>query len=182
MLYFDNAIWETVPFGVGQSTNNYIFKYDLINDGWTLYNFGAGGMTAQANTLYFGSTSAGNIFNFGTVRADNGSAIQAYWKSKDFSGSDPFLQNQLTNIDTFVKKDQGSTLTATYTMDTSTSTAYSISLSTSASFLESRKLLPSGKLGYQFNMKYGDTSSTSQWELFGFRIGYSPQPYRPSTP
>lgn len=183
MLYFDNAIWETVPFGVGQSTNNYIFKYDLINDGWTLYNFGAGGMLVQSNTLYFGDTSSGaNIFNFGTVKADNGTAIQSYWKSKDFSGSDPFMQNQLTNIDSFVKKDNGSILTATYVTDTTTSTSYAIALSSSAMVAENRKLLPSGKNGYQFNMKYGDTSTTSQWELFGFRIGYNPQPYRPSNP
>lgn len=181
MLYFDNAIWETVAFGSGQSINNYIFKYDLINQGWTLYNFGGGGLLVQSNTLYFGdTTSSANIFNFGTVKADNGSPIQAYWKSKDFAGADPFLQNQLTNIDSFVKKDTGSTLTATYTTDTSTSTAYSISLSTSANVLENRKILPSGKMGYQFNMKYGDTSSSSQWEIFGFRIGFTQLPYRPT--
>ncbi len=182
MRYFDNAIWESVAFGAGQSTNNYIFKYDLINDAWTLYNFGAGGLLVQANTLYFGDTSAGNVFNYGTATSDNGTAINAYWKSKVFTGSDPFLQTALTNIDTFAAKNQGTTLTATYTLDTSTSTSYSISLSTSASIIQNRKLLPSGKNAYGFSLQYGDTSASSAWELFGYRIGFNALAYRPSNP
>lgn len=182
MLYFDNAIWQSVPYGAGQSVNNYIFKYDLVNDGWTLYNFGAGGMCVQSNTLYFGdtATSGGNVFNYGTATSDNGTAINAYWKSKDFVGSDPFLQNSLNQIDTFAKKNQGSTLTATYTTDTSSSTAYSVSLSSINAIVQSRKLLPSGKNGYVFNIQYGDTSTSSAWELLGFRIGFIQQPYRPT--
>ncbi len=184
MLYFDNAIWESVAFGAGQATNNYIFRYDLINEGWTLYSFGAGGMLVQSNTLYFGdtSTSGANVFNYGTVTSDNGSSIQSYWRSKSFSGADPFLQNALTNIDIFAKKDQGTTLTATYTTDTSTATAYSVSLSTSNAITQSRKLLPSGKMGYTFDYKFGDTSTSSSWEVLGYRIGFQQQPYRASPP
>lgn len=183
MLYFDNAIWESVAFGVAQSTNNYVFKYDLINDGWTLYNFGAGGMLVQSNALYFGDTSLGNVFNYGTGTSDNGTAINAFWKSKDYTGNDPFLQNQLTNIDTFAKKNAGTTLTATYVMDTSTTTTYSISLTDPLrTIIQSRKLAPSGKLGQVFNIQYGDTSTSSAWEILGYRIGFIQLPYRPTSP
>lgn len=181
MLYFDNAIWQSVTFSAGQSINNYIFKYDLINDGWTLYNFGAGGLLSTASTLYFGDPTSGNIFNFGTTTADNGTAINAFWRSKSFTGADPFLQSSLTNIDTFAKKNQGSALTASYTIENSTSTSYSVSLSTgNTAFIQSRKLLPSGKTGYTFDIKYGDTSTSSAWEILGFRIGFTQQPYRPT--
>lgn len=183
MLYFDNAIWESVAFGVGQSTNNYVFKYDLINDGWTLYNFGVGGMLVQGNALYFGDTSNSNVFNYGNSTSDNGTAINAFWKSKDYVGGDPFLQNQLTNIDTFAKKNQGTTLTATYVMDTSTTTTYSISLTDPLrAIVQSRKLIPSGKLGQVFNIQYGDTSASSSWEILGYRIGFTQLPYRPTSP
>lgn len=180
MLYFDNAIWESVSFS--SATNNYIFKYDLINQGWTLYNFGAGGMCVQNNVLYFGdtSTTGGNIFNFGSATSDNGTAINAYWRSKSFTGSDPFMQNQLDRINTFAKKDQGSTLTATYTMDTSSSTSYSVGLSTANTVIQNRKLIAPGKLGYTFDFKLGDTSTSSAWEIFGFRIEFTQLPYRPS--
>lgn len=181
MLYFDNAIWESVAFGSGQATNNYIFKYDLINQGWTLYSFGAGGMLVQANTLYFGdpSTTGANVFNYGTSTSDNGSAINAFWRSKSYTGADPFLQSALTNIDVFSKKDTGTTLTATYTTDTSSATAYTVSLSTTNSIVQSRKLLPSGKQGYVWDLKLGDTSTSSAWEILGYRIGFNQLPYRP---
>jgi len=183
MLYFDNAIWESVAFGSGQAVNNYIFKRDLINDSWTQYNFGAGGLLVQGNRLYFGDTSTSNVYVYGSAISDNGTAINAYWRTKTFTGQDPFLQNQLTQIDTFSKKDQGSTLTASYTLDTSTSpTTYSINLSsTTNNVVQSRKLLPGGKLGYTFDLKYEDTSASSSWEIFGYRIGFIQLPYR-STP
>lgn len=180
MLYFDNAIWQSVAFGTGQSTNNYIFKYDLINDGWTLYNFGAGGLMTQRNQLYFGDTSSGNVYIYGTASSDNGSSINAYWKTKDFSGNDPFLVSQLTNIDTFFKADNGTTMTNTYNTDGLNSTSYSVSLSTGGTFIQNRKILPSGKLGYSFSLKTGDDSTSSQWEFLGFRIGLNQLPYRPS--
>lgn len=180
MLYFDNAIWQSVAFGSGQSTNNYIFKYDLINQGWTLYNFGAGGLLVQGNRLYFGDTSAGNVFNFGTSTSDNGTAINAFWRSKTFTGADPFMQSSLTNIDLFAKKDQGTTLTGTYTIDTSSATAYSISLSTSNAITQNRKGLPAGKTGYTFDYKFGDTSTSSAWEVLGYRITFNQLPWRPT--
>lgn len=183
MLFFDNSIWADVSYGVGVSSNTYIFRRDLINEGWTVYNFGGGGMLVQNNHLFFGDVGAtGRIFQYDSGHSDNGNAIAAYWKSKDFTGGDPFLKNSLLQIDTFAKKDQNSTLTTTYTLDTSTTTTnYSIALSSStSSIIQSRKLLPSGKDGYVFNLKYGDTSTSSNWEVFGFRIGYTQIPYRPS--
>ncbi len=180
MLYFNDAIWASVADGAGQTTNNYIFKNDLINDLWTVYNFGAGGMLVQGTNLYFGDTSAGNVYEFGTQTSDNGTAINAYWKSKDFTGSDPFLQNQLTQIDSFAKKNTGTTLTATYTVDNSTSTSYSMLLSTTSSIAESRKILPAGKNAYIWNIQYGDNSASSAWEFFGYRIMFTPNAYRPT--
>lgn len=183
LAYFDNAIWSDVSYGAGVSSNTYIFKYDLINEGWTLYNFGAGGMLVQNNRLYFGDVGAtGKIYQFNSGHSDAGNPIVAYWKSKEFTGPDPFLQGSLGQIDVFAKKDQGSTLTSTYALDTSTTTtSYSISLSSPiATFVQSRKLVPPGKTGYTWNLKLGDSSDSSDWELFGFRIVYTQNPYRPT--
>lgn len=181
MLYFDNAIWESVAYGVGISSNNYIFRQDLINQGWGLYYFGAGGMLVQNNHLFFGSVGDGNVYQYGSGTSDAGVAMTSYWKSREFGGEDPFLQNQLTNIDTFATKNTGQSISATYTTDTATSTSYTISLSsTTQTIIQNRKLLPSGKLGYTFNFKVGDATTTSAWEVLGFRIGYTQLPYRPS--
>lgn len=183
LLYFDNSIWASVAYGVGVSSNTYIFRRDLINDGWTLYNFGAGGILAENSHLYFGDVaSTGKIFQFGSGTSDNGNSITSYWRSRSFTGADPFLQNSIGNIDIFAKQNSGQSITSTYTMDTSTtSTSYSINLSTTtANIIQSRKLIPSGKNGYTFDLKLGDTSTASAWEILGFRIGYIQLPYRPT--
>lgn len=185
MIYFDNAIWEAVAYGAGQATNNYVFKYDLINEGWTIYDIPMNGMLIQNNQLYFGGPIQ-YIYIYGNSTSDYRNnppnPITAFWRSKSFSGADPFLQTALTNIDIFAKKDNGTTLTSTYTTDTSTATAYSVSLSTSNTIVQSRKILPSGKMGYVFDFKLGDFSSSSSWEVFGYRIGFNQLPYRPTTP
>lgn len=180
MFYFDDAIWESVAYGAGQSANNYIFKRDLVSDGWTLYTIGTGGMLNQDQTLYFGDSSLGNIFSYGGETSDNGTAINSYWRSKTFSGGDPFVQNQFNAIDLFAKKDSGTTLAVTYTTDTSTATSYSMSLSTSNSMVQSRKMLPNGKLGHTLDLRIGDNSISSDWEFFGYRVNYTPLPYRPT--
>jgi hypothetical protein len=182
LLYFDNAIWESVAFGAGQATNNYIFKYDLINEGWTLYDFGAGGLLVQDNSLYFGSTSSGNVLKFGSGTSDNGSSIMAFWKSKDFTGSDPWNQNQFTQVDSYWTRNQNQVSSITYTLDgQSTGTSYNVVLSsTTKSIISNMKLLPNGKNGQLFNIQVGDTSSSSQWEFMGFRMTFTPLPYRPT--
>ena len=182
MHYFDNAIWTSVAFGVGVSSNTHIFKRDLINDGWTVYNFGAGGFLTQNNRLYFGDVSdGGKIFLYGSGTSDNGAAINAYWQSKEFAGSDPFMENQLTQIDTIVRRDPNQSLVATYTVGTSTATSYTISLSsTTTSIITHRKTLPSGKNGYSFNMKYSDNSTTGAFEILGYRLGFIQYPWKPS--
>lgn len=181
MLYFDNAIWASMTYGVGVSSNNYIFRRDLINDGWALYGFGDDGMLIQNNRLYFGSATDGNVYQFGSGTSDNGNAINAYWKSKDFTGGDPFMQNQLNQIDIFAKQNTGQSITSTYTMDTSTATSYTVSLNVpTQTYIQNRKLLPSGKNGYTFNWKISDNSATSAWEIFGFRLTYNTLPWKPT--
>lgn len=178
--YFDNAIWFSVAFGIGISTNNYIFKYDLINEGWTLYSFGSGGFAIQNNRLYFGQVGGDNLFRFGDSPSDNGASINAFWKSKDYPGTDPFLQNSYEQADTIWTRDSNQSATVTYTVDTSSETSYTVNLTSSTnSIINHRKLLPS-RLGYTVNWKFGDSSATSQWELLGYRFTFSPQPYRPS--
>lgn len=180
--YFSDAIWWSVAYGAGITTNNYIFRYDLLNAGWTLYNFGSNGFLTQNNNLYFGSPSSDSIFRFGGSTSDNGSAINSYWKSKDYSGSDPWVDNTYKQLDVYATRNQNETLTVTYGVGTSTNTtSYNISLSTSSSsVVVHKKLLPIGKNGPTFNVQVGDNSSSSSWEVLGFRFVYDPLSYRPS--
>lgn len=182
MQHFDNSIWTSVAFGSGQATNNYIFKYDLINEGWTLYNFGANGMLVQSNVLFFGDPSAGNVFKYGTGTSDNGSNITAYWRSKNFTGPDPWLQNEFKNLDSYWTKNEAQTSSVTYTLDgLGTSTSYTVNLSSATkNTIVNTKLLPAGKMGQMINVQFGDTSNTGAWEMLGFRLGFTTLPWRPT--
>jgi hypothetical protein len=182
-IYFNDAVWWSVAFGAGQSTNNYIFKYDMLNNGWTLYNFGTGGFLTQNNRLYFGSVAAdGKIYRYGDSTSDAGSAISAYWQSKDFVGADPWLENEYTNIDVIARRNANHSLTVGYTLNASTTTtSFTASLSNATDAnIRYKKLLPTGKIGGMFNIKFSDNSSTSAWEVLGFRFTYKPLTYRPT--
>ena len=78
--YYDYGIWWSVQLGTGASNNNYILKYDLINNGWLIYDIPINGMYVKNNSLYFGSATGGYIYKFGGVTNDNGAAINAYWQ------------------------------------------------------------------------------------------------------
>jgi hypothetical protein len=180
--YFNDAIWWSVSYGAGQSANNYIFRYDLLNSAWVLYSFGAGGFAIQNNNLYFGDTSSGNIYRFGSGTSDNGTAINSYWKSKDFSGPDPWLENEYLQLDTIARRNANQSLTVGYTLNGSTTTtSYAVSLSsTTDTTIRHKKLLPPGKIGGLLNLQFSDNSATSAWEVLGFRVKYNTLPYRPT--
>lgn len=182
--YFDNSIWWSIAYGAGQTTNNYIFKMDLINKAWLLYTIGTGGMLQQGNYLYFGSTTTSNTFKYGSGTSDNGTAIQAFWKSKDFGGQDPWLENQYNELDSIYRTNANQSLTVSYALNTSTTTtSYSVNLSSSTQgIIRNKKLLPNGKNGGNINIKFGDTSDSSAWELLGLRFMFTPLPYKPTSP
>ncbi len=181
-IYFDNAIWWALAYGASQSTNNYVFKFDILNEGWTLYNIPAAGFVIQNSNLYFGSPTTGSIFRYGNATADNGTAINAYWKSKDFAGNDPWLENEYVQFDTIARRNPNQSLTVGYTLNGSTTTtSYTVSLSSSTdTTIRHKKLLPPGKIGGLFNLMFSDTSATSAWEVLGYRVKSNPLPYRPT--
>lgn len=180
--YFADAIWFSVSNGAAATTNNAILRYDLLNKGWGIYDITANGFLVQNNVLYFGDPAAsGKLYKFGTGTSDNGTAISAYWKSKDFVGPDVFLENEIQTINVATKTQANETLTVTYTLNTSTSTSYNISLTNATdTLIRNKKLIPPGKMGGFFNIKFSDSSTGSQWEVFGIKIDLKPLTYRPS--
>lgn len=180
-VYFDNAVWWSVAFGDGVSVNNYIFRYDLLRPGFGLYDFGAGGFLIQNNNLYFGEVTGDQLFRYGGSFADNGAAIESFWKSKDFPGGDPWLDNSYKNLDVYANRNDGNNLTVTYSVGTSTSTgSYSISLSSvTSSIVVHKKNLPVLN-GPTFSVKVGDESTSSAWEIMGIRFSFDPLAYKPS--
>lgn len=178
-IYHDNANWWSVASGAGATANNKILKFNLINPGWYIYDIGMNGMYVRNQSLYFGSVSSGKIFKFGDVDNDNGSAISAYWKSKDFSGVSPFVDKDYKRL-SFVASQQTSTMTVTYTVNGSSSTSYNVNLgSSTSSFIQSNSNLPLGKVGRTINIKFGNNATDQPWEVYGAGVDYTPKSWAP---
>ena len=178
-IYFgkDNALWWSVPVGAGQSTNNRILRYDLINRGWVLYDIPSNGFLIRNQNLYVGSANAGKIWKFGDTDSDEGAAIDSYWKSKDFS-FDPTVEKEFTTLSVFGKSVSASSMTVTYTIDGSSSTSYTVPLyNANSTVMRNNRYLPAGRAGNTFNVEFGNNAADQYWELFGSVFGYKKRPW-----
>jgi len=178
-IYFgkDNALWWSVPVGAGQSTNNRILRYDLVNRGWVLYDIPANGFLIRNQNLYVGSADAGKIWKFGDTDSDEGAAINSYWKSKDFS-FDPTVEKEFTTLSVVGKSVASSSMTVTYTVDGSSSTSYTIPLyNANSTIMRNNRYLPAGRSGNTLNVQFGNNAADQYWELFGGVFGYKKRPW-----
>lgn len=180
--YFKDAIWWSVASGVSVSTNNRVLRLDLLNGDWYLYDIGANGFLVRNNSLYFGSSAAGKIFKFGDADSDDGSAINAYWKSKDFVLGNPFVKKEFVNLSVSAGSVSNSTMTVTYTVDGSSSTSFQFPLYAGSqnSYRNFNKNLPLGRIGSTFNVQVGNNGADQPLEVFAIQFGLREKPWVPT--
>lgn len=177
--HHEDALWWTVASGGGVTMNNQVQRFDLINQGWTIYDIAANGLMVRNQDLYFGDVSSGYIYKFGGVNDDNGTAIEAYWKSKDFVMGNPFVEKEIDRVSVAAASVGGSSVTVTYTLDGSTSSAYSAELFDSEStFIKNNRRLPVGEVGSIFNIKIGNDAVDNPFEIFAIQYGVKPKVWR----
>lgn len=178
--YHRDALWWAVTSGENATTNNRVLRYDLLNNGWLLYDIPMNGMYVRNQSLYFGSTTGGYIYKFGDVDNDNGSPINAYWKSKDFFADSPLVDKDFRNISVFGNSVQNSTMTLTYTIDALTSASFSVPLyKASRSLTRNTRNLPVGTNGTTINLKFGNNAADQPFEVYGAAIGYKSNSWNP---
>lgn len=177
-VYFNYAIWFAVSLGTSTTVNNRILRYDLLNQGWTMYDIASNGLLVYNNELYVGDSSTGKTGKFGGVNSDYNSAISAYWKSKEFFGSTPFQDEDIQRMSWYCKSSSGTTLTVTYQVNQSTSTSYSINLyDSSANMIRHNYNMPLGTRADVFNVKIADNSTNPAWECFAGQYWYITKPW-----
>ena len=160
-------------------TNNRLLKLDLQNNGWQVFDIPMNSPMAHENHVYFGSTTGGYVYQYPYGSDDDGSAINSYWKSKDYIGSNPYVEKNFDRLSIIAGSDVGSTLDVVYTMNTSTSTSFSIDLSSSTQqFVRYNRQLPIGETGTFFNLKVGNNAASQPWTFYGASIDYNDDPWR----
>lgn len=181
-IYFDDKIMWSVTAGTS-TTNNRTLVYDMLNDGWILYDLPSNGFFVRQNRLYFGSSTGGYIYKYGDSESDDSAPINAYWKSKDFFGSSPFVTQEIANISVSAKSVANSSMTITYGLNGSSEGSFLMNQSGGSNyFVNKNKNLSAGTIGSTFNIKFGNNAADQQFEVFGIQVGIRPRPWIPTTP
>ncbi len=178
----NSAYWA---FSVNQSTyNTRVLKYDMNLD--ALYPFGlyANSMLFYNNSIFFGGSNGGYWNELGMTDNDNGQAINAFFKTKDFNCREPFNEAIWQNFSFVTKNEPSGSLTNTWTLDRGTTGNYSVSISTTSTipYVRSNKLLPLDSPATYANFNIGNNAANQPFEIMGFQIGCYSKPWRPLTP
>lgn len=183
-IYFDYGLWFSLSVGSTTSNNNRVLRYDLINQIWTIYDTPSNGFLTYNNRLYFGSPTVGKLYEFGGgLTSDDNVAINSFWKSKDFFGASPFLDEDMRTLSWYVKQSSGTTLAITYTTNGQTSTSYNLNLySPTTQFIRNNRNFPAGTQVNTINFKFGDNSTNPLWEVFAGGYTYVPRPWNATNP
>ncbi len=170
-------------WSIAEGTNtvpNTTYIYDPRFSSWLRYAVPFDAPAKVGSSIYFGNPSSGSVYNWPSGASDNGSAITAYWKSKDFIGGDPFVEKDYTTYSLIAKQDIGSNVDVTYTINSLTSVTNNHTLTdpSSVPFRRLNARFPSGKFGTLINFQFGNDDLNAPFELYGFRYDYTPRPWR----
>lgn len=175
----DHRITWSVAEGTA-TVPNVTYIYDPRFDSWLKYSVPFDAPVRVGDSIYFGDTDEGKVYKWPSGNSDNGSAITAFWKSKNFISGDPFTEKIFTRYSFLGKESVGSNLDITYTIDGTAGTVANYSLTDPISSVSRRinSNLPSGTRGSLINWRFGNDDSDAPFELHGFSYEYTKQPWR----
>lgn len=179
---WDNRYWLALTTTTADSANDAVLVLNRFNV-WTKLSIHAGGFTQYKNSLYHSdSLASGNVYLDGQGFADNGSAIDAYVKTKDFSLGDISRDSYLYAIYPSLDNLGSCSVSFGYYPDR-ISTAYNLGSPTQTEFATSASVrLPipldssHQDFGRTFNFKIDSNDASCGLQLYGFRGIYKARP------
>lgn len=179
----DDIYWAVANAG---TTNNRVIKLDLLYNEWYLFDIAANALSTFNNSMYFGCVSCGKIYKYSDINysrapsSDDGSSINAYYKTKDYSGADRYVENQYDKISLIAKDQASGSMTVAWALNggQTGSGSYTVQLSTGDNAVRSNYQFPAGRRGTFSNLQFSN-NSTSPFEVLGVRLEFTPQPWRP---
>ena len=172
-----------ILFSIAEGTAtvpNVTYIYDPRFQSWLKYDFPLDCGVRVGEDMYFGGVSTGVVYKWPSGNTDTGSAITAYWKSKDFISSDPYIEKEYKSLSLITKTQTGSNLDIDYTLNTSTTNSFNLSLTDANgnSYVRYNRLFPIGTFGTLFNIKFGNDDSDAPFEVYTIKYEYDPLPWR----
>lgn len=167
------------------ATSDRLLKYDLNLRQFYPFGISATALSIVNNSLYFGSSAGGywNKYGAAGINSDNGSSINAYWKSKDFGGASPFQENAYQKLSIVARNQTTGSMTATHSLSNGISGAHTVSLSTTStkSYVRDNYNLPLASPANFINIQLGNNSAVP-FEVLGLKIDLFTQPWKVQSP
>ena len=175
----DHRIIWSVAEGTA-TVPNVSYIYDPRFDAFLKYSFPMDAAARVGDSLYFGGVSTGVVYSWPSGNTDDGSAITAYWKSKDFVAPQEDLEKDFKTYSLVAKTQTGSNLDLTYTINTSSAVLNNFSLTDSNgnSLRRINANMPSGKFGTFISWKFGNDDGDAPFEVYSLRYVFTPRPWR----
>lgn len=119
---FDNRYWLAISTDSSLGSNNEILIQD-ITSAWTRFSIKAGGLSVIKNNLYHSdSTATGNVYLDDQGYNDNGAAIVAYVKTKDYNLGSQIVDTLFDSVWLSAVNSDSSRLQVMYAVDNGTAT------------------------------------------------------------
>lgn len=181
--FWNNYLYFSVS--TGTTKNNRVLKYDPSDGSFYVFDVGMNSPISYNNNFYFGSTANGKVYRFSNIdpdsapTSDDGANINAYWRSKSFSGGDPFAEKQLNRISLLARKQSGGTLSPIWNVNggNTATGSYSVAMSTGHAVVNHNYNVPVGQRGIWWDYRVGNLS-TLPFEVLGVRFDFSILPWR----
>lgn len=172
------VMWSLAENASAVPNSTYI--YDPRFNSWLKYSVPFDAPARVGNSVYIGSTTAGYVYSWPSGSNDSGEAYTAYWKSKDYLGSDPFVEKNWERYSVLGLKVTGSNVDISYSTNTvgSTSNNFSLTDAQNGTFKRINANFRSGTAGTFLNMTFGNDDSDAPFEIYTFRLDYSLRPWR----
>lgn len=173
-----NSIFWTATVGGASYTNRFL-KYDRNLEQWYPFDIRAQAPRVINNQIYFGGASSGTWNLYGLVDADDGGAINAYWKSKDVGSETPFKQKDFKTLSMLTRNNLSGSMTSTWTNSIGITGSYTVSLSTGPgiTYARSNFNLPKQSPQSFMNVRFGSNSAVP-FEVLGFGLTWETKPWK----
>lgn len=179
---WDNRYWLSLTTTTADAANDAVLVLNS-RGAWAIYDIHAGGFTQTRNALYHADSRAtGNIYQDILGYSDNGSAINSYVRTKDYSLGDISRDHYLDSIYASADYLGACDVTFQYTPDKSTAT-FSLGTIPQTEFatVSSVRLPVPINTSYQnfgrtFNFTMGSNDALCPLQLYGLRGLYRDRP------
>ncbi len=167
-----NAVYWNTTINNGLYSNR-LLKYDRNLNSWHPFSITASPMMF-GSSLYLGGASSATWNLYGGNDSDNGTAIGAWFKTKDAGAESPFIEKGWDRASVLTRNQGSGTLTVTWALSTGKTGNYSVSLATTAgsNYRRSNYLLPSASPAPFVNFKFSNYNANEPFEVLGLDARY----------